>query len=197
MLVLVSDNCDHLEAANKGRADVLDFFVNSKDKNKKIWIHQTNLSVIQRETVSHITTCTRFSFYKYTSYFVCVCVAPDLAIDPGSGHHPVVLVLQPFGPIAAVDGWQQSSTWIADVYFSVFAAGGPDHRASKRVILDVESELSVVIVDLSYSGALVEVYGQQVPVMCLKRRKKISEMSTRWRTKENFLIWLLHDNHTF
>lgn len=30
------------------------------------------------------------------SYSVCIRVAPDLAIDPGSRHHPVVLILQPF-----------------------------------------------------------------------------------------------------
>lgn len=110
------------------------------------------------------------TFPKVQFYPVCICVAPDLAINPGSGHHPVILVLQPFRPFSTVDGWQQSSSRIADVDFSVFATGGPDHRPAQWVILDMEGELPVVIVDLPYSGALIKVYWQQVPVVCLKRK---------------------------
>lgn len=102
------------------------------------------------------------------SYSVCICVAPDLAVDPGSGHHLVVFVLQPLGPVPAVNGRQQASTRVANVDLSVLAAGGPDHGPAQRIVLDVEGELAVVVVDFSDPGALIEVYGQQVPVMCLE-----------------------------
>lgn len=101
-------------------------------------------------------------------YSVCIRVAPDLAVDPGSGYHPVVFVLQPLRPVPAVNGWQQPSTRVANVDLGVLAAGGPDHGPAQRVILDVEGELAVVVVDFPDSGALIEVYGQQVPVMCLE-----------------------------
>lgn len=102
------------------------------------------------------------------SYPVCVCVTPYLAVDPGSGHHPVVFILQPLRPFSAVNCRQQSSTRIADVHFSVFATGRPHNGSAQRVILDVQSKFPVVIIDLPYSGALIKVDGQQVPVMRLK-----------------------------
>lgn len=102
------------------------------------------------------------------SYSVCIRVAPDLAVDPGSRHHLVVFVLQPFGPVAAVNGCQQATTRVANVDLGVLAAGGPDHGPAQRIILDVEGELTVVVIDFPDLGALIEVYGQQVPVMCLE-----------------------------
>lgn len=102
------------------------------------------------------------------SYSVCIRVAPDLAVNPGSGHHPVVFVLQPLRPVPAVNGWQQASARVANVDLGVLAAGGPHYGPAQRVILDVEGELAVVVVDFPHSGALIEVYGQQVPVMCLE-----------------------------
>lgn len=105
---------------------------------------------------------------RVSSYPVCVRVAPDLAVDPGSGHHLVIFILQPLGPVAAVNGRQQASARVADVDLGVLAAGGPDHRPAQRIVLDVEGELAVVVVDFPDSGALIEVYGQQVPVMCLE-----------------------------
>lgn len=104
------------------------------------------------------------------SYSVCIRVAPDLAINPGSGHHLVVLVLQAFRPFPTVNGRQQSSSRIANVDFRVFATGWPDHGSAEGVVLYVECELPVVIVDFPNSGALIKVYGQQVPVMCLKEK---------------------------
>jgi len=101
-------------------------------------------------------------------HFVCVRVAPYLPVDPGSGHHAVVLVLQPLGPVPAADGRQQPSGRVADVHLGVLAAGRPDHGPAQRVVLDVEGELPVVVVDLAHPGALVEVDGQQVPVVCLE-----------------------------
>lgn len=74
-----------------------------------------------------------------------------------------------------MDGGQQPSPGVADIDLGVLAAGGPDHRAAQRVVLDVERELPVVIIDLPDSGALIEVDGQQVPVVCLKRKSKMSD----------------------
>lgn len=62
---------------------------------------------------------------------LCVCpthsvgirVAPDLAVDPGPGHNPLVLVIQPLGPVATVDGRQQAAAGVADVDLGVLAAG--------------------------------------------------------------------------
>lgn len=102
------------------------------------------------------------------SYSVCIRVAPDLAVDPGSGYHLAVFVLQPLRPVPTVNGWQQASTRVANVDLGVLAAGGPYHGPAQRVILDVEGELAVVVVDFPDSRALIEVYGQQVPVMCLE-----------------------------
>lgn len=103
-----------------------------------------------------------------SSYSVCIGVAPDLAVDPGSGYHLVVFVLQPLRPVSAVNGRQQAPSGVANVDLGVLAAGGPDHGSAQRIILDVEGELAVVVIDFPDSGALIEVYGQQVPVMCLE-----------------------------
>lgn len=100
-------------------------------------------------------------------YFVCVSVCPDLAVDPGPGHHPFVLIVQTLRPLSSVDGRQKPSPRVADVHFSVLATGRPHHGTSQHVVLDMEGELPVVIIDLPYSGALVKVYGQKVPVVCL------------------------------
>lgn len=109
-------------------------------------------------------------FCECSSYSVCVCVAPDLAVDPCSGNNPLVFILKPFRPLSTVNCRQQTSSRIADIHFSVFATGRPHHRPAQRVILDMEGELPVVIINLPYSGALIKVYGQQVPVMCLERK---------------------------
>ena len=100
---------------------------------------------------------------------VHVGVAPDLAVDPGPGDHPAPLVLQPLGPVPAVDGGEQASAGVADVDLRVLAARRPDHGPALRVVLDVQRELAVVVVDLAHAGALVEVYGEQVPVVSLGR----------------------------
>ena len=98
---------------------------------------------------------------------VHVGVAPDLPVDPGPGDHPAALVLQPLGPVPAVDGRQQPAAGVADVDLRVLAAGRPHHGPALQVILDVQGELAVVVVDLAHAGALVKVYGEQVPVVCL------------------------------
>lgn len=146
-------------AATATRPDILEEWMDQIPANKRVcgWSHRANVSLTQRGTVGQVC-----------SYSVCIRVAPDLAVHPGSRHHPVVFVLQPFGPLPAVNGRQQASTRVANVDLGVLAAGGPDHGPAKRIILDVEGELAVVVVDFPDLGALIEVYGQQVPVMCLE-----------------------------
>lgn len=109
------------------------------------------------------------------THSVSICVAPDLAVDPGPGHHPLVLVIQSLGPVAPADGRQQAATGVADVDLGVLAAGGPDQRPAQRVVLDVQGELPVVVVDLAHPGALVEVDGQQVPVVSLERKSNATQ----------------------
>lgn len=72
-----------------------------------------------------------------------------------------------------MDGGQKAPGGVADVHLGVFAAGRPDQGPAQRVVLDVEGELPVVVVDLPHPGALIEVYGEQVPVVSLKNRKQL------------------------
>lgn len=127
------------------------------DKRPCEWSHWTTVGLTLRDTIG-----------QAFSYSVCIRVAPDLAVDPGSGHHLVVFVLQPLGPVSAVNGCQQAPARVADVDLGVLAAGGPDHGPAQRIVLDVQGELAVVVVDFPHPCALIEVYGQQVPVVCLE-----------------------------
>lgn len=78
-------------------------FLLTAKRKKQTGVKPSNKSQHDRER-NGLSLPPEHVFQKYSSYSFCVRVAPDFAVDPGSGHHPVVFVLQPFGPFSTVDG---------------------------------------------------------------------------------------------
>lgn len=87
-LVWILHGCDSFEVRDKGRR--MDQ-ISSKKQVKP-----------QRQPDTKRHNCIPLD--QTFSYSVCIRVAPDLAVDPGSGYHLVVFVLQSLRPVPTVNG---------------------------------------------------------------------------------------------
>lgn len=111
------------------------------------------------------------------THFVEVAVAPHLPINKRTRQDASLRVeLSPLTHATPLQPHKLSSGGIGHIDHSQAAAGQPHSRPALSVVHDAQCELAVIIVNLLCACVAVEVNGEEVAPMSLKRRKMFQSL---------------------
>lgn len=106
----------------------------------------------------------------FSTHLLQKSVAPDLPIGPGPCDDAPVIVVPALGPVASLYAGDQTFARVRYSHLIVFT-GGPEHRPALVIVLNAQSKLAMVIIDLPNPTLLTIVYRQHVPVVSLSEKR--------------------------